>query len=473
MINLLHLPTDILLEILVFHGLLVPDLSALAQTCRFFHALIEEYGWSGYLRQHPRPSQSLLRTGQNWTTKQTAQFDFLVDDAWSRTDFIARSLSESWNAKLQPRLALDSTRLVIAAGNAIHAYQFSDDATPAVAFEGLCSLGGDADNYITAIHTLPDGALFIAFHDGTCESVRIVDHHATTLIVKRSPIPSLQLNNKDFIESLSLSQNALLSLSSTGLAALSDIEGFASPTTLSLNARSWASQLRLDASSPYAAFGTSSPTPLAIHSVSPSHLSSTPSAILSLAKREIRTTAVYGIARGPPSVWGGSPSIVVSGWYNGLVAVHDLRSSTRDHSSAAAATTLLPVLTLNNSISDEPIYSVSCGGGNGSHVACGTARHGVVSIWDVRAPRDGFSVHAPFNDRSPVYSLITESSRIFGATDSRPFVFDFGPGVTEAAYPAVQAPIRPGASYIPYHRPAGFYVTKYHHRAVTSRLAIA
>jgi hypothetical protein len=83
------------------------------------------------------------------------------------------------------------------------------------------------------------------------------------------------------------------------------------------------------------------------------------------------------------------------------------------------------VLTLANSWSIEPIYSVSSGGGAGSHIAAGSARHSLVSFWDVRSPAGGFSVHAPLNDPSPVYSLILESSRLFGVTQSRPFVLDF------------------------------------------------
>jgi hypothetical protein len=39
--------------------------------------------------------------------------------------------------------------------------------------------------------------------------------------------------------------------------------------------------------------------------------------------------------------------------------------------------------------------------------------------------QSGWSVYAPGNDRSPVYTVILESSRLFGATESRPFVYDF------------------------------------------------
>ena len=86
----------------------------------------------------------------------------------------------------------------------------------------------------------------------------------------------------------------------------------------------------------------------------------------------------------------------------------------------------------------EPVYSVA---GAGTHIAAGAARHSVVALWDARSPRSpGFSVHAPGNDPSPVYSLVLEDGRLFGATQGRVFALDFGPGVDKATYPAFQLP---------------------------------
>jgi WD40 repeat protein len=125
---------------------------------------------------------------------------------------------------------------------------------------------------------------------------------------------------------------------------------------------------------------------------------------------------------------GSSPQILVSGWYDGQVRCYDLRSSSRVSAATNSDQTpapLLPVLSLFDPLSVEPIYSISCGGGSSSHIAAGSARHGVISFWDLRFPRAGWSVYAPGNDPSPVYSVILESSRIYGATQSRPFVYDF------------------------------------------------
>ncbi|KAJ7442669.1 hypothetical protein FB451DRAFT_1297204 [Mycena latifolia] len=475
--SLLGLHTDILIYIL-HEFLLVKDLSALSRTSRFFHALVTQFGWAGHQRRNPRPSMSLSKSRIKWAPMACVKYDVLADRSWAQSEFIARPLSGPWSGKELPRLAINPSRLIVAAGNTIYSYTFgiaTNDDAPPIVFEGSCPLARIPRdrNVITALTFIPDGGLdqtlWVGFHDGTSERIVIMGRSksqwAPTLRVQRSPSQPLHLPHKDLLESLSSSQNALLSLSAGGRAMLAGIEtppAFSS--TIDLQVRSWISHLSMESTSPYAAFGTSSATPLAIHSVTSDRLAPLPSAVLSPADSASTGSAVYGISKGPPSSpWGPSPQVVVSGWYNGTVAIHDLRSCSRSSSpqSTNSPAPLRPVLTLVNSWSIEPIYSVSCGGGAGSHVAAGSARHSLLSLWDVRSPTGGFSVHAPMNDPSPVYGVILESSRLFGVTQSRPFVLDFGPGVTRNTYPDL--------SFIPRHPNQkdaddfGFYVTKYQH----------
>jgi WD40 repeat protein len=246
---------------------------------------------------------------------------------------------------------------------------------------------------------------------------------------------SSNLLDGDFVESLSSERSMLLSLSSTGAAALQNLRFPSQPEVVALNARSWVSHLCMDSSGPYAAFGTSSTNPLRVYSITNDELSRTPSAILhtnihsDLPLPTPVSNAVYGISRAPlASPWGASPQILVSGWFDGLVRCHDLRSSSRVMAAVGSPdgpAPLRPVLTMKDPLQLESIYSVSCGGGSSSHVAAGSARHSVVSFWDIRSSKTGWSVHAPGNDRSPVYSVVLESSRLYGATQSRPFVYDF------------------------------------------------
>ncbi|KAK0504079.1 hypothetical protein EDD18DRAFT_486042 [Armillaria luteobubalina] len=467
---LLELPNDILISIL--QELELPGLSDLSRTCKALEALVNNFGWADYRRRHPRPSHSLACAQALWTSKFHVRYDTLADRSWKRsrcrTDFVARPLARPWKGKLQPVLAINNSRLVVACGTTIYCYIFialASDEVSSVEFERavvLNSCSGQRRD-ITAV-TFIDGlkeTLLVGFQNGEIEEVVFEDD-----TVKFFSRDLSNLHVGGVVEHLSYDNNMLLSLSSDGLAALTNLS--VSPCTSSgveLQKRSWVSHLCMQSSTPYAAYGTSSVTPLAIHSITNGGLTQTPTVVLGMKGYTSTTTpssAVYGICRAPLAApWGSSPEIIVSGWYDGQVRCYDLRSALRGPSVSGSHSPLLPVLYLSDPLQYEPIYSVSCGGGSSSHVAAGSARHSVVSFWDIRSPAKGWSVHAPGNDSSPVYNIILESSRLFGATQSRPFVFDFGPGVSSRTYPHIP---RPERDNLKKGRNFGYYVTQYIHR---------
>ena len=350
-------------------------------------------------------------------------------------------------------LAISSSRLIVGAGGDLYSYAFnaSHSATPpSVIFEGIISLPGPSDSKrnITDLTFVDDGGfdrtLHVAFQDGAIERVLLTQ---LTSDLANHSVQSSSIQNDlnpipigDFVESLSSEANFILTLSATGSVRLSDHRpehADAGGSNIQLNARSWIGHLCLQSSSPYAAFGTASVSPLVVHAITNSQLSPQPFAVLhpsggiKSAGDRPQSSAVYGLSRGPlNSPWGSSPQILVSGWFDGYVRCYDLRSSSRSSPEPISGipstpAPLRPVISLADRWAYEPIYSVSCGGGSASYIAAGTATHSVVSFWDVRSPKDGWSVHAPGNDRSPVYSVVLESSRFFGVTQSRPFVFDF------------------------------------------------
>lgn len=351
-------------------------------------------------------------------------------------------------------LAISPSRLIVGAGSNLYSYAFNASSiatSPSVIFEGVISLLGrfESERTITALTFIYDGGvdrtLHVAFQDGAVERVLLTEstpshvNHSTSLSAIQTNLNPMAIG--DFVESLSSEANSILTLSSTGYVSLSDLRlepTNSSSSTLELNTRSWIAHLCLQSSTPYAAFGTSSSTPLIVHSITDSQISPRPFAVLhtskgiqSAATDRPHFSAVYGLSRGPlNSPWGSSPQILVSGWFDGNVRCYDLRSSSRSSTEPISGkpstpAPLRPVLSLADRWSYEPIYSVSCGGGSASYIAAGTARHSVVSFWDVRSPKNGWSVHAPGNDPSPVYSVVLESSRFFGVTQSRPFVYDF------------------------------------------------
>ncbi|KAF5314821.1 hypothetical protein D9619_007209 [Psilocybe cf. subviscida] len=497
MLSLISLPVDIL--IIVLEPLDFDDLTALSLSCRLLHSVVTEYGWTNYLRDHPRPSWSLSRArNRHWSPHARVYYDVMADRGWAgsaaSSKFIARPLSRIWPGKLQPVLAINNTRLVVGAGSNLYSYIFGASphpgVSPPVQYEGTISLlprfGSTATpvrpRNITAISFVADGGLdatlHVAFQDGAIERVQLINSD-DALTATRSSLPPMP--NGDFVESISSASDIVLSLSSAGHARLSPISSSSSilasssssedlitpysSSSIDLKARSWASTLSLRASTPYAAFGTASTTPLNVHTIhQDGQLSALPTAVLhtkhagavaaaslDIAQDKLPSSAVYGLAQGPPdSPWGASPDVLVSGWYDGAVRCYDLRAAAHADSSVSSSAgrtpVHTPVLTLQDRWSLEPIYSVACGGGSGAHIAAGTARHSVVSFWDVRYcntesgysnKHGGWSVYAPGNDPSPVYAVVLESSRFFGVTQSRPFVYDFGPGVSLDTYPPI------------------------------------
>ncbi|KAG2338505.1 hypothetical protein BDR05DRAFT_918494 [Suillus weaverae] len=471
----LILPSDVL--IIVMENLGIEDLINLSYTCKFVNLLVHEFGWSLYLKHNVRSSFTLQLARRSWSSFDQVRYDVMSDRHWTQAKFNARPLSHPWRSKFQPIIALSASVLLVAAGHTIYVYHITDsssldDGAPGVLYEGSYSFADQRE--ITSITFIPDGhserTVAVGFKDGHIHRVFLPHFQQEQSNIK----PSLTLNIErdyplglritDIVESLTCSDDMLLSLSSFGTAGLCNLSSN-SPlvSAINLDCRSWCSFICMKSSTPFTAFGTTSPNPLVVHAVDPSSLSPAPFAILHPTRE--RSTAVYDITDAPPSApWGSSKQVIVSGWYDGAVQVHDMRSGWRDFGVTGTPAPLRPMLTLRDPWSDEPIYSVSCGGGSSSVVAAGTARHSVVAFWDVRRPTEGWSVHAPGNDSSPVYSLILESSRVFGVTQSRPFVLDFGPGVTKETYPFLPAATRSQHDSLRLKKNGvGYCVTQYNH----------
>ena len=409
-----------------------------------------------------------------------------TDQNWAQPSFVARPLASKWQGKLQPHMAINKSRLFVAAANTIYTYTFGPSETPgsmpSVQFECAYMTNRvlQASRDITSIQCVPDGGfdrtVYVGYADGSLERVVL----PACKLGAQGPI-YLEANHReqrpyhggDIVESISSRGNHLLSLSSNGRAAFfTHSASDPSPEFLDLNTRSWAAHL----SDRHAVLGASSLTPLMVHSLHESHICHVPSHILTNSTHDDhpRASAVYGICSAPPSApWGSSDRIVISGWYDGVVNVHDLRSSRRAHRIPGVSAdahppggALYPVMSMCDPWLCEPVYGVAAGGGGGCHIAAGTARHSVVAFWDVRAASRGWSVHAPGNDSSPVYSVVMESSRLFGATQSRPFVLDFGPGAREDVYPPLSRPPKEDGLKKRDSSGVGFYVTRYSHSRV-------
>ncbi|KAL1743932.1 hypothetical protein HDZ31DRAFT_83041 [Schizophyllum fasciatum] len=444
--NLLNLPHDV--HASIFEFLSVPGLCALSCTCRAMRDMIAEFGWADYLRVHPPlPSYSLEKSRDVWDARAIVRCEYLTERAWEKGQFVARPLNVHWRTKLQPALALNSSRLLVAAAHTISSYAF-DCPKPRIRNETSWALSNrfSSTTDVTALACTDDpDSYIVGMWDGSIKRVEIRQDSRDIPAQHHHP-PSLHMTEiyqyrDSIIESLMCEDDHLLSLTSSGRATVRRLSSpHDSISSIELGERSWISYLCTSASTPFAAFGTSSQTPLVLHrllqdgSMSPD---------MRVHMREIparpSSSACYAIARAPPAApWGASPELLVAGWYDGRVRLYDLRIASRYHYPAPASPTedcatppvptplLRPTLAMSDPWLYDPIYSVACGGGAGAHIAAGSARHGVVCLWDMRyAQRRGLSVHAPGNDPSPVFKLAFESSRLYGVTDRRAFVFDW------------------------------------------------
>lgn len=394
------------------------------------------------------------------------KYHYLSDIAWREGHFIARPLSSAWRGTFRrPALAISDSRLVVTSRNFFDSYTFHTPQTstqsPQVRKEASLELGegGTTTDVITSITPAydEDGTeFFIGLSSGIIARVAIGIGSSGT----RYPPTSIEaIHSGDSVLALSSRRNVLLGVSQNGISTVCNA---GSVETLDLKTRAWTCHLSVN----HAAFGLTSRAPLVVHAIRPSGISTQPIHILGSTSQDTHPkSAVFGLCGAPPCATWSSDQVIVSGWYNGNVNIHDLRASIgpRDLSSPSSTPHRLPVLTFVDP-SIDPIYCVATGGGSSNYIAAGLARHGMVAFWDIRGRRStGWSVYAPGNDSSPVYSVILESSRLFGVTQGRPFVYDFGHGVTEDTFPSFRLNRTEASTLKKQTDGPGYYVTIWRH----------
>jgi hypothetical protein len=422
---------------------------------------VKSHGWKSYLVRNPRETWSISNALVEWSAYEQVKYHVKTDKAWAKPRFPAFALCHPWKGRLQPVLAINSSMLVVAAGHVLHSFTFEQRVTegdaPAVRSECTFLLGSTHGD-VTAISFVPDNGskrtVFLGYTDGLLERIELPlpahDEKQISIIDHDTPTRSKSYHHfGDLIEALSSNSTGLLSFTSSGASALFDPSTFVVTSTLDLaNTRGWNAY---NAGS-YAAFGTASDDPLVVHAITPSGILNDRLATLSPSIDDAHAPlrlAVYGLSRAPSCApWGVSPQTLLSGWYDSFVHLHDLRKPSSR-----------PALSFYDPWLCEPVYTV---GAAGPHVAAGAARHSVVAFWDARASRGaGWSVHAPGNDPSPVYALALEDSRLFGATQSRAFAMDFGPGLRSGTYPGVE--IIGATKSTRAKNGVGYFVTRYRH----------
>ena len=376
----------------------------------------------------------------------------LAHRAWERRQFVARPLGPEWSSKFHSVMATSSSRLVVAAGNALFCYKFipptsRNSEAPRVVFERVVTFPRDARRDISGVAFEPDSqGLVLSFFHGALGRISLPQSSNRKHLSVGAPDLLSSQSQGHPIRSMSVVNSTVLTIDSVGLASIYSLsdpnQSLLSSIAVggSLPAAGWSTHLSLHSSSGFAVFGTSSMTPLVAHGITESGINPYRQAILSLSGNSSATPtrrAVYSITGTTPRTfpWAtSSDQVVISGWFHGIISLHDLRCPTHND-SLGKGPTLTPVLTMQDHLTLSPIYSLSSAG---AHIAAGSARNSLVHLYDVRSPRKGWSIYLPQGQgrstSSPVYSCLLESTRLWAATESRPFVVDFGK-VHERTFP--------------------------------------
>ncbi|BGP49204.1 hypothetical protein JCM10450v2_005087 [Rhodotorula kratochvilovae] len=222
-----------------------------------------------------------------------------------------------------------------------------------------------------------------------------------------------------------------------------------SPTILDFASKPWA--VHLPSSARWLAVGHTGTSPLSLYALdstgapvdTPSQLAHTP-----------RSTSVYGLASPSAlSAFANPEQVLLAALYDSTARVYDLRIPPPSSFGAAAVAgggweadpaerAQNEVMRLSDPWSDDASYALALCGPQGAVLGVGTARNAAVRLFDLRAPalplkgasagkkkqplrRRGITAFAPGRDRSPVYGLQGEGSRVWGVTDRRGFVLDF------------------------------------------------
>ena len=418
---------------------------------------VEDFAWKDVHRRESAEAPISSVDSENIVWRERARHAYQTNLHWPSRAFTSWVLNTQWRSRYHSVLALSSTTLAVGAGNTIYTYVVSQGSVREdIAIQ--VHLGCLPATDITGLAFLPNSGATrqMLITDMSGHVMRIRTDNATTSFSDGRPRLSGRWYGKssfasqtarydhppEAIKALSTSGSMALTISTTGLLSLFNASTpWVYPSTYKSQETGWSCHLQLDASTPFAATGLQSGA-----SVIPIRESGFDSNTPPLARLSGHRNGrpVYAIS---PFLPGASPNIIATGWYDGKVRVHDLRLPTTSAESTSAPSSpspsplsdppiLKPVLTLSDPWrSWDAIYSLSARGvpspsGNHSHhyITAGSAQHSVVAIWDVRSPREGWSVYAPGGDRSPVYALVTEGSRIWGTTQSRAFMLDFAWG---------------------------------------------
>lgn len=386
-----------LILITVFRQLCLQDLTAVAGTSSRIRLLVLNFNVADKIRDFlpsyaPRGTDLglfLYKTIRDDFTSlspmlKVLRLDYTQDNRENRRFSIMREAS--WTNKTMPVLKADSDKMVLGSGNELFFSFRGADWT--ISRVGNPGIGDISDIALTEVHN----EVIISFVDGRIVRAKL-DPDASTN--KRYQImKQFRAESRNAVEAVDYmsSTASILSVYQYGQLILNW-------SNVKLDGRPWTT--RFIGSGSKVATGIRSRNPLVIHTADASGLTFHRS--YAAAENCSSVFAVESI----------SENLILSGWYDGYTRLHDLRCK----STQAMGTWKDPM-------EDAAAYSLAV---SGNTIYTGAALNAVVRIFDFRTPHmvNGISLFLDDKLRSPIYALVAENERVFGATERSVLGIDF------------------------------------------------
>jgi hypothetical protein len=303
-----------------------------------------------------------------------ARYIHLTDHSWATRSSIIRPLAfNHYPIKdASPHLAVTPSMLVIAVANALHVYSFSNGGTD-VRWRGHVALhGGGVHDDITGLGVLNQvnpgrgECVIVSLANGKLLRVRLSanDEPLQATITAHYAHPAAHITSLSTSRWESKAGLALTTAIGPLVSLYNTRSPWIEPTRIEIptstpvpgkkRARLWCS---LIAQSDSVAITGS--TQLSSYPILHTGLGTQGTALRGPAK----PSTCYALAHPP----GGARDLVLSGWHDGVVRMHDLRTGAVE-------------LAMYDPWSDSAVYCVGAGGGSGAHVVAGYSNHGMVGL---------------------------------------------------------------------------------------------
>ena len=400
------------------------DVLNLSYTSHTLHDVINPTGWRAF--EQKRGFRNVTVDTDFLSSGKLNLFNQVVDRHWEERKFVAQSLWQRLRFKCMARIKVDGNKVVCGLGSELHYAEVlkSESSTSKLRRyrESNCfnigdwrsyNLGQTGPNDVTDICLIPSdsSAILIAQANGLLRRIRLSSENIQTEVIYSSA--HKVINSID----VSLSSDALFAASSRKHKRHEiSMYQYRHPTNVmscQMENKPWVLQILPNAGK--LAIGTASDKPLEIRDFTSSglydeghHLGSS---------QDAKRVAVYAIQ----SI-SSHPELLLAGYYDGHTQLFDVREPSR-----------VAQMTLFDPYDYSPTYSLAQA--SEYRIIAGGAVNGILRMWDLRYFRknesSGWSAYLG-KDRSPVYSLAAEHSRVFAATQSTLWGLDFSANQKQA-----------------------------------------